>query len=372
MAGIYIHIPFCVKKCHYCNFFSQPALDLIPAYVNALCDELVLRKAYLNEPVETIYFGGGTPSLLQPSQVDAILNTIYKHFSLKLHEATFEVNPDELSESYLHNIRCSGINRLSIGIQSFNDRDLTWLNRRHSGDQAQMAVCNARKTGFDNISIDLIYGIPIQSLGQWEEQINIATGLTPEHISAYALTVEPGTALHHFINTKKYQPVSDEHSRACFEILVQKLKTAGYYHYEVSNFSLPGRESMHNSAYWNQSTYLGVGASAHSYNGTSRQWNIAAINRYINALQQKAIPAEKEILSEKDKINEYIMTHLRTADGIHNEYIRENFGEDTFNSVRSKATLYINNGLLFETNNHICTTEEGWFHLDGIASTLFE
>lgn len=371
MAGIYIHIPFCTQKCHYCNFFSQPAIHLIPQYVDALCKELELRKDYLSEPVSTIYFGGGTPGLLQVSHIEKILSTINHHYKNNAFEITLEVNPDDINRDYLIKIRKAGINRLSIGIQSLDDGDLKWLNRRHSAQQAIDAFQQARECGFDNISIDLIYGIPVQNTSRWEEQVSKVLRLKPEHISAYALTVEPGTALHHFIQTGQRPDVDEEHALQCFMILKDHIEDLGYQQYEVSNYCLPGRESQHNSSYWNQIPYLGVGASAHSYNGNSRQWNVAAINKYITNINDGYIPSEKEELNLVDKFNEYIMTALRTAKGCNLSHINTVYGKDYVDMISTEAEQFVREGLLIREDDYLRTAKKGWFHLDGIAASLF-
>jgi oxygen-independent coproporphyrinogen-3 oxidase len=372
MAGLYIHIPFCTRKCHYCNFFSQPALHLVPSYVEAICREIEIRKEYLSEPVKTIYFGGGTPGLLSAAQIERILNTAANHLDIQLSEVTLEANPDNLSVEYLRNIKNVGVDRLSIGVQSFNNTDLKWLNRNHSGETAIESISNARSAGFENISIDLIYGIPVQTTTQWKSQIDIALSLHPEHISAYALTVEPGTALHHFIRKGKRSDVSDKHAEECFRVLKRQLGEHGYTHYEVSNFCLPGKESMHNSAYWDHTPYLGVGASAHSFDGKSRQWNIAAINQYINDIGIGTVPAEREELSEVTMLNEYLMVSIRTSKGCNLNHINQVYGEEFENKVLMRAKPFIENRLLELTDKVIKTSEQGWFHLDGIASSLFE
>jgi len=372
MAGLYIHIPFCTRKCHYCNFFSQPALHLIPSYVNALCREIEIRKEYLSEPITTLYFGGGTPGLLSAEQIGAILNNAGKHLDVKLNEVTLEVNPDNLNNDYLRSIKDVGIDRLSIGIQSFNNKDLKWLNRSHSGEISVEAISDARIAGFENISIDLIYGIPVQSIGEWERQIDIAISLHPEHISAYALTIEPGTALHHFIRKGKRPDVSDKHAEECFRVLKRKLREHGYEHYEVSNFCLPGKESRHNSGYWNHTPYLGIGASAHSFDGKSRQWNVSAINHYISEINQGIVPSEKEELSTINMLNEYLMVSIRTSKGCNLNHINEVYGEEFEKNVLMRAKPFIENNLLVLKDKVIRTSEQGWFHLDGIASSLFE
>ncbi len=371
MAGVYIHIPFCTQKCHYCNFFSQPAIQLIPQYIDSICREIELQKSYLSEPVKTIYFGGGTPGLLSPQQIEQILNVIHKNYDIAVTEITLEVNPDDINPEYLHKIKEIGINRLSMGVQSLDDRDLKWLNRRHSAEQAINAVLEAKKAGFDNISIDLIYGIPVQSQKRWSKQLEKALEIRPQHLSAYALTVESGTALHHFISHGERQNVDDEHALSCFKILKSATEKHGYHQYEVSNFAIIGKESQHNSSYWNQTPYLGIGASAHSYNKNSRQWNICAINKYMQSINEGITPFEYEILSREDKINEYVMTSLRTAKGCNLKYIKEAFGRETAKRIADSSAQFINKGLLIHEDDYLSVGINGWFQLDGIAASLF-
>ncbi|MDD3960671.1 MAG: radical SAM family heme chaperone HemW [Bacteroidales bacterium] len=371
MAGLYFHIPFCSQKCHYCNFFSQPAKELLPRYIESVCKEIALQKEYLQSPVRTIYFGGGTPSLLEENHFKKIFHAIHRHLNTDPDETTIEVNPNDITASYIRMLRHTGFNRLSMGIQSFSDTDLQWLNRSHTGAQARQAYTTAREGGFRNISIDLIYGMPIQNINTWKKQIETAMQLRPEHLSAYALTVEKGTALAHFIHKGIYPPVSDETLAEDFALLCKILKREGYTHYEVSNFALPGYEAKHNASYWDQTHYLGIGASAHSYNGTSRQWNVAAINKYMEHINRGEIPSEKEELTLSDQLNEYVLTSLRTAAGCNLSHISTVYGETEKERIKKNATRYIQTGLLSCNKNILKTTQKGWFYIDGIAAELF-
>ncbi|HOH55971.1 MAG TPA: radical SAM family heme chaperone HemW, partial [Paludibacteraceae bacterium] len=286
MAGIYIHIPFCSQRCSYCNFFSVVSINLLNEVIDAIIKEFSIRKDYLkNEPVQTIYFGGGTPSLLTIQQIEKLLNTIYKNFPVEKNaEITFEANPDDLTEKYLSDLKKTGINRLSIGIQSFDDNKLKILNRRHNAFQAVEAVRVAQRSGFNNISIDLIYGLPFQSLIEWENDLDKAFSLPIQHLSAYALTFEEKTLLLKQKEKKLIEPADEELMIKMYELLLNKSNQNGFDAYEISNFSLPEFYSRHNSSYWTQTPYLGIGPSAHSFNGFSRQWNVASIHKYIEGI----------------------------------------------------------------------------------------
>ncbi len=371
MAGLYIHIPFCTQKCPYCNFFSLASTRLIPDYVEAVCDEIALRKDYLQEPVRTIYFGGGTPGLLRAQEIERILAAISRHLRNESEENTLEVNPNNVNHRYLQALQKVGINRLSIGIQSLNNEELRWLHRTHTAEQAITSIQQARESGFNNLSVDMIYGIPIQSQQSWERQLAQILALRPDHLSAYALTVEPGTPLYQRIQKGKLKDVDDTHTRACFFSLQHLTREAGYPQYEVSNFALPGKRSKHNASYWEQVPYWGIGTSAHSYDRVSRQWNVASVPRYIQQIKEGKIPAEREVLSPADRYNEYVMTRLRTKKGCDLVQISHLFGEKAMQATLHEAQKYITKGLLSLQNHHLCTTDKGWFHLDGIAASLF-
>ena len=316
MAGLYLHIPFCKKACHYCNFHFSTSLSQKDPLLKALNRELVLRKGYLSQAqVDTIYFGGGTPSLLSQEELEGLLETIYGHYDVSADaELTLEANPDDLSPTLLRQLSSIGINRLSIGIQSFHDKDLKWMNRSHDAAQAKQALLDAQELGFSELSVDLIFGCPTTTDADWEENLRVATALSIPHLSCYGLTVEEKTALAHQLGgaTK----VNEKSNAIQYDITMAWLQAEGYVHYEISNFAKEGSLSRHNSNYWKQISYLGIGPSAHSYDGQSRQWNVAHNSQYIKALNQNEIPAEMEQLKEQDRYNEYLMTRMRTIWGV--------------------------------------------------------
>ena len=361
MAGIYIHIPFCKQRCTYCDFYTQVAPHLIPDLVDAIVKELYFRKNYLkNAPIETVYFGGGTPSVLSFSQFDSIFKTIYKLFNVNNDaEITFEANPDDLTPEFLTSISPLPFNRISIGIQSFDDEDLKRVNRRHSGLQAIEAVKSCQAHGFDNISVDLIYGLPSQSIEVWNKQLDTVFKLNVQHISVYGLTYEEGTRLWKQREMGKVNVVADDEMISMYEVLLAKMKENGFEAYEISNFSLPGYRSRHNSAYWKMNPYLGIGPSAHSFDGKSRQWNVSSNKKYINALNSGDIFFEKEELMLNDSYNDYVMVSLRTTEGISLSYIQENFGTNFVNHCVLNAEKFIQSNKLKSLNNTISLTHEG-------------
>lgn len=372
MAGIYIHIPFCRKACHYCNFHFSTSHQLINDVVAAICKEAFLQHDYIHERVDTIYFGGGTPSLLNEIQLTNILTAVRGNYSIADDaEITLESNPDDITDTALKMWRSIGINRLSIGVQSFFESDLLWMNRAHNAQQAYNCIQLAKQNGFENITIDLIYGTPGLSDENWKKNIDTATALHIPHISCYALTVEEGTALHHKIRSGKLKDVDTETQGRHFEILTSALKENGYQHYEISNFAQPGYESKHNSSYWKSKPYLGLGPSAHSYNGSSRQWNISNNALYVQSLNNDSVPAEKEILTQDQKLNETIMIALRTSAGISVDEIKINFSKEIASSLLEKAEKYIRNELMSYIGDRLILTEKGKFLADGIASDLF-
>ncbi len=330
MAGIYLHIPYCKQACHYCDFHFSTQQDSKTQLVQALSLELALQKNYLgNEVVETIYLGGGTPSLLNEKELGEIFHSIHKHFAVTDNaEITLEANPDDLSLENLQAIRKVGVNRLSIGIQSFDNGILKFLNRAHSAREAADCVTHARNAGFSNISIDLIYAIPGQNNDLWMKNIEQAIALSPEHISSYSLTIEEKTVFGNWFKKGKLKIESDEAAASQMEILMDLLGRAGYEHYEISNFCRPNFYSRHNSSYWKQKKYLGIGPSAHSYNGSSRQYNIRNNSLYIQSLEQGKIPFEMETLSRANLINEYLLTTLRTSWGCDLDYLAKHFSFD--------------------------------------------
>ena len=372
MSGIYIHIPFCKQACHYCDFHFSTSLKKKSELVSALQNELVLRKNELpNEPIKTIYFGGGTPSLLNLEELTAIFKTIYTEFTIAENpEITLEANPDDLSEEKINELANSKINRLSIGVQSFFEEDLKLMNRAHNAEEALNSIKLARSK-FDNISVDLIYGIPGMSNERWQKNIQILLDLDIPHISSYALTVEPNTALQKFIEKGKIKPVDDAAAAQHFETLRTVLKNAGFEHYEFSNYGKPGYFSQNNTAYWLGKPYLGIGPSAHSYDGNSRKWNIANNTLYIKAIEWSELPLEVEELSITDRYNEYIMTRLRTYFGVDLVEVESEFGKEYLEYLREQSVVLFEKELLRIENDVMHITEKGTFLSDGIAADLF-
>jgi oxygen-independent coproporphyrinogen-3 oxidase len=372
MAGIYVHIPFCKKRCSYCDFhFSTTFSSYREKLIAAICSELIIRKSELHDAlVETVYFGGGTPSLLTKEELAAIMSTIREHFKLlDSPEMTFEVNPDDATTENLADWKALGINRLSIGLQSFQETDLTWMNRSHSTQQGQNAVRLAQATGFDNISIDLIYGLPELSNDQWVSHLNQALSLNVQHISSYCLTIEPKTALNDFVAKGKLtRPTEDQQSEQ-FELLVRTLDLAGFEQYEISNFAKDQKYAKHNSAYWNFSPYLGVGPSAHSFNGHQRRWNVANNTKYYQHVGKNQDWFELENLTESEKWNEYFLTGLRTKWGILKNNIQEMGGLNS--SELTLMDTYLKNDWILEANDYFVLTERGKLQADGIASSFF-
>jgi oxygen-independent coproporphyrinogen-3 oxidase len=373
VAGIYLHIPFCRRACHYCNFHFSTSLKGKNDFLEALLKEIGLQKDYLgHESVETIYFGGGTPSLLEHAELQSIISTINNHFEIDSGaEITLEANPDDISPEKLQSWKEAGINRLSIGIQSFFEEDLRWMNRAHTAQQAIDSIRLSQQHGFTNLTIDLIYGTPTLSDANWLHNIEQALKAGIPHLSCYALTVEPGTALELMIKKNKMPDADADLQARQFTQLMDKLQQEGYEHYEISNFAKPGLRSRHNSAYWSGSKYLGLGPSAHSFNGSSRQWNVAGNALYVHALKRNELPFEKEELTGKQRINEYIMTSLRTIEGLDIGFVVKNFGEDTGRQLEKTSKKYSDSGKLFIRDNHLLLTNEGKLFADGIAADLF-
>lgn len=370
-AGLYIHIPFCKQACHYCDFHFSTSLKKKGELVNALCKELVMRKGELKGEVETIYFGGGTPSLLSSEELQQIFQTIYENYQVsKTAEITLEANPDDLTPSKINELSNSRINRLSIGIQSFFEEDLKLMNRAHNASEALECI-NAAKKYFENISIDLIYGIPGMTNERWEKNLEIALNLNVPHLSCYALTIEPKTALKKFIDKGIVPPVDEEVAKQHYEILLTETEKAGLDNYEFSNFGKPGFHSRNNTAYWEGKPYLGIGPSAHGYDGNSRSWNVSNNTKYIKSIEAVVLPLETEILSQKDKYNEYIMTGLRTKKGVSIEKVENEFGKNYSEYLLKQAENHIKNKLLIFESQILKISKEGKFLSDGIASDLF-
>lgn len=372
MAGIYIHIPFCKKACHYCNFHFSTSLKLKNQLLACMLKEIELQKNYLSEIVETIYFGGGTPSILDSSEIDSILQIIFKTFKTSSNlEITLEANPDDISASKLNEWKLIGVNRFSLGVQSFLDKDLLWMNRNHNAKQSIQSIQQIQKAGFLNFTIDLIYGTPHLSNDEWKTNIQISVENNIPHISAYALTVEPNTALDFFIKKKKINAINAEKQATQFEILMDALNQQHYEHYEISNFAKPGFRSKHNSSYWKSQSYLGIGPSAHSYNFKSRQWNIANNALYIKSIDQNIVPFEIENLTTIQKINEYLMISLRTIEGCSLQFIENKFGENFLSEIKMKTVELSKNQLIEIRDNHIVLTTKGKLLADKISVDLF-
>jgi oxygen-independent coproporphyrinogen-3 oxidase len=373
MAGIYIHIPFCRKACHYCNFHFSTSLKLKNDFIVALLKEIKIRKDYIGEEtIETVYFGGGTPSLLLPQELECILLALKQQYRIaETAEVTLEANPDDIDDARLAAWQQMGINRLSIGVQSFFDEDLQWMNRIHHAGKAAESVEKAQQYGFYNISIDLIFGVPGLTDERWEQNIAQAIALNIPHLSCYALTVEPRTALQKMIAQKKKDDVIPDDQARQFLLLMERLTEAGYEQYEISNFSKPGFRSRHNSSYWQGSTYLGLGPSAHSFNGSSRQWNIANNALYIQHMGIGTPSSETEVLSTEQQLNEYVMISLRTIEGIDLDRLSRQFSSSDTARVLELSEKYARQGKIKIDQGRIRLTPEGRLFADGIAADLF-
>lgn len=378
MAGIYIHIPFCKRACHYCNFHFSTSLRKKDALLQAIHKEIEITKQdrvplqsgdapQSNDLIETIYFGGGTPSILEAEETGSLLKKIFSYFEVTSNpEITLEANPDDITEEKLIAWETSGINRLSIGVQSFFEEDLQWMNRAHNAQQAIDNLKLARQY-FDNITIDLIYGVPGLTDEKWQQNLQKAVQLGIPHLSCYALTVEPKTPLDKLIRTSKKQDTDQEHQSQQFLLLMDRLRDAGYEHYEISNFAKPGYRSRHNSSYWQGKKYYGFGPGAHSFNGDERRWNIANNQKYIDSLVQGVIPFEKEVLTPVQKLNENIMISLRTIEGID----LSRLGDDDIDYVIRSSKKFTEQNLLVLDGNRLQLTSEGKLFADGIAAELF-
>ena len=372
MAGIYLHIPFCKRRCIYCDFFSTTQSERKTAYVHTLCNELEMRKEYLEgENIETIYWGGGTPSQLDKEDFESIFSYIYKSYSISdTPEITLEANPDDLTPEYIAMLRTLPFNRLSMGIQTFNESILKLLQRRHSARQAIEAFQNCRAAGFQNISIDLMYGLPGETLASWKEDLEQAVDLHPEHISAYHLIYEEGTALWRLREQHKVEEADEDLSVSLFCTLIDRLSAAGYEHYEISNFCLPDLHSRHNSSYWMEKKYLGCGPSAHSYNGISRQWNVASLDEYMKGISTGTPVFEIEELDLYTRYNDFVITRIRTKWGMPLSKLRNEFGEELYDYCLRMATPHLNQGTLELVNDVLRLTRKGIFISDGIMSDM--
>ena len=376
MAGIYIHVPFCESRCAYCDFYSTTLLRHRSAYVDTVCRELQLRLGELQgAPIETIYFGGGTPSTLRIEELSSILTSLRNFqlstFNFQLAEITLEANPDDLTEEYVQGLRSLPFNRVSIGIQSFHDRTLKLVGRRHTAQEAIDAVHRCQRMGLTNISIDLMYGLPGETLEDWTYSLEQAIALRVPHISAYHLTYEEGTRLWRMKEQGVVSPIDEEQSIGAFELLREKLLAAGYEHYEISNFALPGYHSRHNSSYWKVIPYIGLGPGAHSYDGSNRRWNLSSLADYIATPPGEDVPHEVEHLSTEERYDERIITELRTARGIDLTSLLADFGERYHAHCLRCATPYIHRGQLVRTaDNHLRLTPESIFISDAVMRDL--
>lgn len=378
MSGIYIHIPFCRQACHYCDFHFFTSLKNKKPFLKALVKEIKLRRDYFGrdhsqtEKIQTIYFGGGTPSLLTKDEILVIIDELHKYHEIEpAAEITLEANPDDLSVEKINELKQTPVNRLSIGIQSFFDEDLKFMNRTHNAEEAIRSVKASQDEGFENITIDLIYGTPTLSNENWEQNLSRTFSLNVPHVSCYGLIVEPKTALHSFIKKGEIAPLDEQKTAEQFEIVMNRMKAENFIHYEICNFCKEGFYSQHNSSYWSQKKYLGLGPSAHSYNGISRQWNVANNNAYIRSFDNDHSFFESEKLSKTMRYNEYVLTSLRTMWGCDRETIKTNFGEDYLNYFLNEVEKYINSGMINKTENKLTLSDKGKLYADKITTNLF-
>ncbi|MGI6073132.1 MAG: radical SAM family heme chaperone HemW [Fermentimonas sp.] len=371
MSGIYIHIPFCKTRCNYCDFYKTTDERLIDGYVEALCKEIYLRKTELKTPVKTIYFGGGTPSRLNYTKLCKIFESISSNYSIDTDaEITLEANPDDLTTDYIKMLCDTPINRLSIGVQSFDDIELKFLSRRHNALQAIDSIHSSQKHGFHNISIDLMYGLPNQTLDIWRQNLKKASSIGIQHLSAYHLIYEPNTIITRLLEQGKINPANEDLSNDMFALLIEQMTNAGFIHYEISSFAKKGFISRHNSSYWTGLQYLGFGPSAHSFNGEARSWNISSVTDYIKSINSGKLCYDSEHLSENEKYNEYILTGLRTAWGIDLIKLKQHFGDDYLSYCLENAKPYIESNKISIEQNTMKLTSNGIFTSDGIMSDL--
>lgn len=373
MAGLYIHIPFCRNACHYCDFHFSVSLDYISPMLNAIQQEIASRREFLDgEVLDTIYLGGGTPSLLSSNQLETLFGVIRDHYQVSMDpEITLEVNPEDISPQYVDGLLNVGINRLSIGIQSFFDENLKFMNRRHDKSQSYYCLEIAREAGFENINIDLIYGVPGLTMEKWAENLDISTDFSPTHIAAYHLTYETGTVLDYRRKKLRFNLQNDQQSHQQYHLLVEKLENAGYTHYEISNFAKAGYISKHNSAYWKGKKYLGAGPSAHSYDGKVRRWNIARNASYMKKIKQGAVYHEQEILDKSALFHDYLITGLRTIWGADLDYIEKKFAPAYARHCLQKAKPFLQSGRIKKNGSTLFLSRDGMFIADHIATALF-
>jgi len=373
MASVYFHVPFCKQACHYCNFHFSTSLKNKNLLLKAMLRELELRKAEFSktERVNSIYFGGGTPSLLSAIEIKMMIDAVKTNFDLASEvEITLEMNPDDDRQNYLKELKEVGINRLSIGVQSFFDDELKLMNRAHSADEAFLLLKKVKEL-FDNFSLDLIYGMPLSNLEKWKKNIEFALRFEPNHISSYALTVEPKTVLSHQVKKQQVEVLDDDEILAQFNFLMDRLENEGYEHYELSSFGKPNFQSVNNSAYWSGKSYLGIGPSAHSFDGNTRSWNISNNAKYINGISTNRPFIEREILNEIDRYNEYLMTGLRTKNGISLSYIEDKFGLRYKELLEKEAQNHITSQMLYWDGDVLKVSRKAKFLVDGLASDLF-
>lgn len=370
----YFHIPFCKQACHYCDFHFSTSIKYKDELLEAMLQEIVLRASYLEDKkVDSIYFGGGTPSILEAKEIDRLIGQVAKYFEISSGaEITLEANPDDLDKKKVQELRNTEINRFSIGIQSFYEEDLRWMNRAHNAEEAKSSIMRVQDAGFENITCDLIYGYPLLTNLKWKSNMQQLIELEVPHISSYSMTVEKKTALAHMINKESTPPLNEEQSAEQMLMLIETLLSSGYEHYEISNFAKADRYARHNSNYWKGKPYLGIGPSAHSFNGTSRSWNIANNALYIKGILAKELPLETEQLSKNERFNEYVMTSLRTKWGIDQEYVKKEFGDDYLNSIKRSIEEYIHNRSVgISEDGKIILNPSGKLIADQIASELF-
>jgi oxygen-independent coproporphyrinogen-3 oxidase len=372
MAGVYIHIPFCRQKCYYCDFYKTTNTRLLPVFIDSLLNEIKLTNQYLqNEPVKTIYFGGGTPSVLNKKLVTLLLNEIKNTCEIQKNpEITFEINPDDITPGYLEDLLASGINRISIGIQSFSNKYLKTMNRRHDVKQATNSVLLAKKTGFQNISVDLIYGLPEQTNREWEITLEKVFRLPILHLSAYHLTYHKGTRFYSWLRRGILKELSEKNSLIQFNTLMNSAEKSGFEQYEISNFAKNKKYSKHNTAYWLGEKYLGLGPSAHSFNGNSRRWNVSNTGEYIHSIEKGKLPCTEEILSENDKYNDYIITRIRTKWGVSSEFIQHRFGKQKSAYFLHNVEPFLNEQFVSSENDIYTLSRKGIFISDKITESL--
>lgn len=373
MAGLYIHIPFCKKACHYCDFHFTQSLSQIDEMVDAIGKELIMQSDFLGrDTIYTIYFGGGTPSLLEGPHLKKLMGIIQSEYVLSSNpEITMEANPDDLDEEKLSTFFDLGVNRLSIGVQSFNDEHLKWMNRQHTSKEAIDTFHLARKVGFENISLDLIYALPGENHENWQNDLKMMIGLRPEHISSYCLTIEPQTAFGNWLKKGKIKAIDEDFAAEQFEILLDTMRKYGYDQYEISNFAQPGYESQHNSAYWKDEKYLGIGPSAHSYSGKFRKANVANNAKYLKGIDEGKVPIEVITLSPEDQVNEYILTSLRTKWGCDLNQLKAKYGVDLLSMQEHYLNKLTTQDLIFEDEGFLILTDKGKLFADKIAADLF-